>query len=267
MKEILIHKCIDLQFQTVKQYFFYPIVIICFYLALIKYYFHGEIKNIFASLIALSFMFSFFIYYKQSQKHLPAYISHKTFFLKKGANTLLIASTFYIFIAFILFFLALLIEKCAIPFAPIKNQKSLEFTYFFALLLLFTLPSQCLLIAFTRKSEDTYVWLLNAIFTMLCIFFLYIEWCSPILKPELKKYHYAFFNDIVYYFDIPSCLILEQNKIKLEYLDKKLCTVKEKFETTSAIGRELILTFKNNQRIVIPKPHYYSQLLVAYNKN
>lgn len=266
IKEIFLHRCIDLQFKAIRNYFYCPVAIICLYWVLIRCGMNEEIRNVSAYLIIICFIFSLFIYYQQSKRQLPAYISHKTFFLKKGAYILLTVNIFYLSISITIYILALLIEECVIPFAPIKNQPSLEFICFFALLSLFTIPSQCLLIAFTRKSKDTYMWLFNAIFVMLCIFFLYIEWSSSILKPELKRHHYAFFNDTTYYFDKPSCLIFKQKNITIEYLDEKLCFVKEKFETTSAIGKDLILTFKNNQRIVIPKPHYYSQSLAPKQK-
>jgi hypothetical protein len=215
-------------------------------------------------LCASSILFTLFIYNVQWKKSRPIYVTHKTFFLKKGIHVFFIVNIFYLFLSISLLGLSKIISKYApLLFKASIHQQSISFLL---LLLLFVLPSIFLIVAFTRKSKDTKGWFIVSIIQLISISFIYLDWFNPLLKPTLKEHHFAFFNDITYYFDKPSCLILEKNGISLSWLGKKLCSIDEDFETTSAIGKYLVLTFKNNQRITLPKPLYSSQKITAPDK-
>jgi hypothetical protein len=259
LKEIFSIKDIDIQSKSINFFIIYPILIFCIYLSLIEYYCNLS-ELIFTVLYCVFCLAATLIAYRVASSRLrKRFTSNRIFFLKKGILIAALLFAFYFCTFFSLIGLAFFIKKYAS--LQLKSSHWLEFAIFTANLLLFALPSLFILLGFTRKSKDYKYWIINTLFLVAVNFFLYTEWYVNLLKPQLRERHYAFFDDINYYFDKVTCTVFKENKIKIKQLKYQICIITENFETTSAIGSNLILTFKNNKRITVPKPKHYSQVL------
>lgn len=256
LKKYFLFKSIEEQSRLVNRYFTLPLFIFSIDIAMEKYYFHLNNRQSIFLWMMVCLINTLIAFYSISRISFRMYVTFKIFFCKNGFALLFILFIFYFTLGNSVLILSVFIDKFVPP--VLNNSVFQEYLNFILISLLFLLPSN-LLLAFTYKSNDSKYWIMNAVFTTIIVFFIYTDWYTPILKPQLKKHHYAFFNDINYYFGPNDCAVLKDNKILLKQLNKKLCTIIEDFETTSAIGNNLTLTFNNNKKITLPKPKYYYQ--------
>lgn len=250
-------KNFDEQLRLKNRCFTLPLFMFCLDIAIFECYLLLSGKAFILLFVMLCLINALIAYYFISKKLFQRYVTYKIFFREKGIVLLSILFMFYFTLGASVTILSIFIKKIVPPI--LKNSAFNDCLNLILTLTMFLLPSELLLIGYAHRPNNSKAWVMNSVLTVIVIFFIYTDWYTPILKPKLKKHHYAFFNDINYYFGPNECAVLKENKVLLKQLNKKLCAILEDFETTSAIGNNLILTFNNNKRITLPKPKYYVQ--------